>query len=467
MLRVLALVVATAVAGCGDNLAGPSPVPGDLLEQLGAIPGVTAMQEPTGTPGFSYVVLWFTQPVDHADPAGPTFQQRVSLLHRDWRAPMVVHTSGYWDYYRDTPVELTRLLTGNQISIEHRFFGDSRPEPADWSKLTIEQMAHDQHVIIDALRTIYPGAFLTTGGSKGGMTAIYHRRFHPDDVEGTVPYVAPLSLGAPDPRYAPFLDTLGPAACRQAVRQVATELLANRRAMVEARAAAQAELDGSQYTRIGLAPAVESAIVSLEWAFWQYAGVQACGAVPAPTAADDELWQFLAWISPPSDSDDRQLAAFDAYYYQAFAQLGYPDGGATYLDPYLMFTDADYAAILPTAAPAYDGGAAMRDVDGWVQQEGDRLLFVYGEWDPWTGGKFELGQATDSARFIQAQGSHAAKLAGLATADAAAAYVRLEAWTGVAVAAPAPAAAARALAIPDRLREPRVPPALRRALRAR
>jgi hypothetical protein len=50
---------------------------------------------------------------------------------------------GYSDYYRDSPVQLTRLLSANQISIEHRFFAESRPNPVDWSKLTIQQMAAD------------------------------------------------------------------------------------------------------------------------------------------------------------------------------------------------------------------------------------------------------------------------------------------------------------------------------------
>jgi len=81
----------------------------------------------TETDGFSYIVLQFTQPVDHEDPDGPSFQQEVSLLHRDLAAPMVVQTSGYFDYYLDSPVELTRLLTGNQISIEHRFFAARAP----------------------------------------------------------------------------------------------------------------------------------------------------------------------------------------------------------------------------------------------------------------------------------------------------------------------------------------------------
>lgn len=465
MLRAYLVVgLALGVLGCGDNLA-PEPVSGELIDRLNALPGVTAEARPTGATGFSYIVLQVTQPVDHADPDGPTFQQQVSLLHREVGAPMIVQTSGYWDYYLDSPVELTRLLTGNQISIEHRFFGASRPSPADWSKLTIEQMAHDQHAIIAALRTIYDGAFLTTGGSKGGMTAIYHRRFYPDDVDGTVPYVAPVSFGAPDLRYPPFLDTIGPAACRQQVRDVATELLANRRAMVEARTTTQAAEDGHAYTRIAIGPAVESSIVSLEWAFWQYYGVGLCDAVPATTATDEALWLFLDQVSAPSDNDDQQIAAFEAYYHQAYAQLGYPDSGAAYLDPYLQYTDADYASSLPAELPTYDGGAAMTDIDQWVKSEGDRLLFVYGEWDPWTGGAFSLGQATDSLVLTQTRGSHAARLSRLSDPDEAAAFARLEAWTGVTPTPLEATAWARELApVPA---EPRLPPAMIRARAAR
>ena len=464
MRPALPLVLAGLAAlspGCGDDTVPQPVLPGDLLGQLEALPGVTAVEEATETAGYSYIVLRFTQPVDHADPAGLAFEQRVSLLHTDTAAPMVVQTSGYWDYYLDNPVELTRMLGGNQISIEHRYFGESRPSPADWSKLTIEQMASDQHVIITALRTIYGGAFITTGGSKGGMTAIYHRRFFPDDVDGTVPYVAPLSLGAPDARYATFLDTLGPDACRQAVRDVAVELLARRRAMVEARTTAQAITEGHAYTRVAIGPVVESAIVSLEWAFWQYYGVSACAQVPAPTASDDALWTFLDRISPPSDSDDAQLASFDAYYYQAYAQLGYPDGGAAYLDPYLMYADADYSGTLPTAQPVYDDGAAMQDVDAWVQGEGDRLLFVYGEWDPWTGGMFDLGGATDSLRLVQAQGSHGSRIARLAAADEIAALDRLAAWTGVTPLQLQARARESGLDEPAEHPEPRVPPVFR------
>jgi hypothetical protein len=451
--RALACLVLWA---CSND---PTPeAPKDLVDRLQAIPGVTVEQKDTATPGVTYFVLHFTQPVDHENPAGQTFQQEVSLIHRETDAPMIVQTSGYFDYYEDRPVELTNLLLANQISIEHRFFGASRPDPADWSKLTIKQMADDEHVIIAALRDIYPGAFLTTGGSKGGMTATYHRRFYPDDVDGTVPYVAPISFAAPDDRYTAFVDGIGPASCRTALRDLAVEMLQNRRAMIESRAGAQ---PGHAYTRIALGPAVEVSIASVEWAFWQYYGVEYCGAVPAVTASDDEVFGFLDEVAPVSDSDDAQVAAFEAYYYQAYAQLGYPADNATYLDAFTIYSDADYDGALPTPEPPSYDAAAMTDIDTWVRTEGDRLLFIYGEFDPWSGGQYTLGNASDSLLLVQPEGSHGSRINGLDDADREAAFAKLEAWTGV---EPLPPVVEKPTA-----REPvrRVPPALIRLLAKR
>jgi len=462
-LGLVAVIVAlAALAACGDD-GTEIQVPGDLLSQLRALPGVHDVAKvDTAAAGYQYFVLHFEQPVDHDDPGGPTFLQKVSLMHRDAAAPMVEYTSGYWDYYNDRLVELTDLLDANQISIEHRFFDESRPDPADWSKLTIIQMAHDQHAITTALRTLYSGAFITAGASKGGMTAVYYKRFYPDDVDGTVPYVAPISFGAPDLRYVPFMETLGPAPCRQAVRDAAIEMLSNRRAALLAKAQEQATATGSEYTRIAIGPALESSILSLEWAFWQYYGVGYCSTVPATTATDLDLWDFLKDISPVTDNADERVAQFDAYYYQAYFQLGYPDSGAVDLDPYLLYTDADYEGALPTAQPAYDDGAAMKDIDQYVREAGDRLIFIYGEWDPWTGGTFDLGAATDSLLVTQAEGTHAARIGRLATADREAVLAKLQAWTGV-----TPTLNSVRSTMPVREDRPRVPPAMLRLSRHR
>jgi hypothetical protein len=457
--------LAVALGGaCGDNQGPPAPdapTVAPLLDQLRALPNVAdATETPTGASGYHYIVLHFIQPVDHADPMGPTFLQEVSLLHKDVSRPLIVHTSGYSDYYLDRVVELTAMLDGNQISIEHRYFGTSRPSPADWSKLTIEQMADDEHAIVTALRTLYTGAAISTGGSKGGMTAVFYRRFFPTDVDGTVPYVAPISYAQKDTRYPPYIATLGPTACHDAVQAAALEMIMHRRTALVAAAQAQAQARNYSYTRIAIGPAVETAIESLEWSFWQYYGVDYCDTVPATTAADDQMFTFLDTISPPSDSDDAQIDFFDAYYYQSYAQLGYPDDGTTYLQPYYMYSDSDFLGALPNGMePAYDGGAAMHDIDDFVEHSGARLLFVYGQWDPWTGGAFALGSANDSLELVQPMGTHNSRIGRLAPADHDAALAKLAAWTGV-----TPVSTMRVLPEP---RAPRMPPALVRALRAR
>jgi PS-10 peptidase S37 len=464
MIRVLGLLFAIAVAssGCGDNLEPPGLTPAQLLARLRELPGVTVKEVATQQADFHYYVLHVTQPVDHDDPSQGTFQQQVSLLHRDTgaRVPMIIHTSGYSDYTLDRPVELTKLLLANQVSIEHRYFGTSRPVPTDWTKLTIAQAAADEHEIIATLRTLYDGAFLTTGGSKGGMTAVFHRRFYPDDVDGTVAYVTPISFGVPDPRYPWYVDTIGPVDCRQAVRDVAVEMLARRRAAIWDLAESQPE---HTYTRVRLGPAIEAAIVALEWTFWQYAGIEDCPTVPPPTASDEVLFKFLDEVSPVSDNDDARVAQFEAYFYQSYAELGFPDGGTEYLAPYLRYTEEDYADELPVPEPVYDSNA-MRDIDDFVEHRGDRLLFVYGEWDPWTGGKFALGNATDSALLTQPRGTHWAKIVNLEIADREQAFIKLKDWTGVTPMI----SRARAMAFdghPER--QARVPPALRRARAAR
>ena len=159
----------------------------DILELLKRIPGLTVTEKPTSLTDYRFFQLELDQPVDHERPDGARFKQRLSLLHRDRRAPVVLHTSGYNASFfsRSGRTELTSLLSANQIDFEHRYFLPSRPSPADWKYLTIKQAASDSHLIVKIFRTIYGGRFLNTGASKGGMTAVYHRRFYPADVDAT------------------------------------------------------------------------------------------------------------------------------------------------------------------------------------------------------------------------------------------------------------------------------------------
>ena len=63
-------------------------------------------------------------------------------------------TEGY-DRPKNRIVELTKLLDGNQILIEHRFFGQSLPDTLDYKYLTLKQVTGDLHHINELFKRIY------------------------------------------------------------------------------------------------------------------------------------------------------------------------------------------------------------------------------------------------------------------------------------------------------------------------
>ena len=431
---LLAVAVALAPPGCGGDDGTTTP-PLDILEALQALPEVVSVEEqPTAHTGYRYFVLQFDQPVDHDHPEAGHFQQQATLIHRDPHAPMVLVHTGYGNWIFDFPVEPTPMLDGNQLVVEHRFFRQSRPTggAADWDSLTIEQAAADHHRIVSALRPLYDGAWIESGASKGGMTSVYHRRFYPDDVDGTLAYVAPISFGAPDYRYEAHVENLGPPACRQAVRDVQVELLRDRRDLLLARATTQSMTRNHTYNRIALPAAVESAVIALEWSFWQFEGAASCPTVPTVDASDAQMWTFLEQVSPVSSSADEDLFEFEPYYYQAEVELGYPGTMDEHLIGLVQFGPDAYTGAYPAGItlPPYRP-AAMTDIDTWVRAGAERIIFIYGEWDPWSGGKFELGNATDSLRVIAPHAPHGASIDDLTEADRDAVLAKLEAWTGV------------------------------------
>jgi len=408
----------------------------DILAQLSALPNVrvTEWTAPEGfepEPGYRYFDLWFTQPIDHENPSAGTFEQFAALMHRDADAPLVLHTSGYgvgWARYRNEP---STLLDANQLSLEYRYYADSRPDPVDWSTLTVRQNAADEHTVLDTVGSIYSGPKFQTGGSKGGETSMFHLMLYPDDLDGAITYVAPVIVDNPDDRYATVLDDIGagqPAidGCRDKLRAVQRELLV-RRQTIEPLAAQ----DGT-YNIAGVSHATESAIVELEFVFWMTRGEQDCELVPAPTAPDDVLYTFLTDTNNPvAFSDPVLLESGQQYIFQDQLELGYPVLAHSHLDDLTQFSYEDWTAYLPTALPTYDPTIA-RELETFLRGDPQHLIHVGGEWDPWGAGYPTIG-GTEALDFSVAHGSHwSSGIYSLPEAEKSLAVATLRGWAGLA-----------------------------------
>ncbi|MFF5012334.1 S28 family serine protease [Streptomyces sp. NPDC001165] len=433
---LLALTVFIGTLSTAGAATAAQSEPTDIKDRLLSIPGMSLIQEKP-YPGYRYFVLNYTQPVDHRHPDRGTFQQRITVLHKDVSRPTVFYTSGYNVSTTPSRREPTQIVDGNQVSLEYRFFTPSRPAPADWSKLDIWQAASDQHRVYEALKPLYSANWLATGGSKGGMTATYYERFYPRDMDGVVAYVAPNDVvNKEDSAYDRFFARVGTKECRDRLNAVQREALV-RREPLEAKYAQYAADNHYTFDTIGgLDKAYEAVVLDYVWGFWQYSLLKDCDSVPAnaATATDDAIWDSVDTISGFSAYTDQGLEQYTPYYYQAGTQLGAPTIHFPYIERKLIrYGYQPPRNFVPRSIPMRFQPGAMRNVDTWVRHHAHQMLFVYGQNDPWGSERFRLGAgARDSYVFTAPGLNHGANVAGLVPDEKALATARILEWAGVA-----------------------------------
>ncbi|MEU6240711.1 S28 family serine protease [Streptomyces sp. NPDC047024] len=432
---LLAFTVLLGTLGAAGTAGAATAAPADIKDRLLAIPGMSLIEEKPYT-GYRFFVLNFTQPVDHRHPDRGTFQQRITVLHKDTSRPTVFYTSGYNVSTNPSRREPTQIVDGNQVSLEYRYFTPSRPAPADWSKLDIWQAASDQHRVYQALKSVYSANWLATGGSKGGMTATYYERFYPRDMDGVVAYVAPNDVvNNEDSAYDRFFTTVGTKECRDRLNAVQREALVRREAL-EKRYATFAADGGYTFDTVGsLDKAYEAVVLDYVWGFWQYNGPD-CASIPADAAhaSDDAIWDSVDTISGFSAYTDQGLEQYTPYYYQAGTQLGSPTIHFPHIERRLIrYGYQPPRNFVPRSIPMRFQPGAMRDVDTWVRHHARHMLFVYGQNDPWGAERFRPGAgARDSYVFTAPGMNHGANVAGLVADQRTLATARILDWAGVA-----------------------------------
>ena len=173
----------------------------ELQKKLEGLKGISGIEKLESDHYAEKYLVRITQPVDHKNPAAGTFTQRVIVAHVGFDRPTILVTEGYGAAYALNPryqEELSKLLDANMVFVEYRYFLESTPTPCNWEYLTAENSAYDLHNVNQTFRELYTGKWVSTGISKGGQTTCLYRAWFPDDVDFSVPYVAPLNRGVED-----------------------------------------------------------------------------------------------------------------------------------------------------------------------------------------------------------------------------------------------------------------------------
>ncbi len=353
----------------------------ELYKFLKSIPGAEVVKKDSSAYKEFYIVM-LPQAVNHADPAGPTFKQRIFVGHEGFDRPTVMETEGYgaeWVTPRGR-TEVTKLLHGNQLYVEHRYFGPSTPDPLDWKYLTSEQDAGDYHYIRTLFGQVYKGKWVATGVSKGGQTATEYKVFYPDDVDVTIPYVAPINYERLDTRIDEHFNKVGTRKQRKHIKNIQLYLFQNK-PNVLAYWQKLAEKDEFKFTSIDQESAFDYSVLEYPFSFWQYTA-DAATLPDLRSTTPDKMAAYLYRIVSPYWYTDA-AKAYEAAGYQFYTQLGYYEYDERPFSKYLKNKDYPNSVFVPKGVPIIWDPSYQQKLKKFIDGKPQHMIYIYGESDPW------------------------------------------------------------------------------------
>ena len=346
-----------------------------------------------------FYVLKIRQPIDHLDTTKGFFFQKVYLSHKGFQKPTVIITSGY-DVNRNYEFELTKLLDANQIIVEHRYFGESMPDSLDYHYLNLKQATADLHKVKQLFSTVYTNKWVSTGVSKGGATTIFYRYFYPNDVDVSVPYVAPINQSYEEPRIYSFLDSVGTDECRNEIREFQIRILENRDEIIPLLKFYSMGAN-TKFSYISLEEAFEYAVMEYPFSFWQWG--HECNGIPRDTATIEAITKHLINVSSLSFFSDKTIQQLGSHYYQSATEMGYY-GYETYkFKDYLNTVPTDsnpMCLFFPFDMTDKFDGKLLTDVNLWLKTDANKFIYIYGGNDTWTASAVPYNADVDSEWFI-------------------------------------------------------------------
>jgi hypothetical protein len=373
--------------------------------------------------------LVLNEPLDHKNPEAGTFKHYVYLSHIDEKKPTVLITEGY--NANPSTYELSKILKGNQVQVEYRFYGKSRPDSIPWQYLKNDQAIEDYHQLVTKLKTLYKSKWISTGISKGGETVLIYKSKYPYDVDVVVPYVAPLINTQEDIRTQNHINTIGSDSCRTKITKFQRLVLENRAAILN-EIAAYAETKNMSFTELSTEEALEYAVLEFPFSFWQWGG--SCNTIPDESATPKELFEFINETVGISFYNDKTYDDLLPSYYQHITELGYYGFDTTPVKDLLKVvhkpTNLRFAPknVDLTFIPDY-----INEVRDYVENKGNKILYIYGEYDTWGACAPNPKPHVNALKMVLKKGSHKTRIKDFLKEDQQLIYNKLQNWLGYSV----------------------------------
>ena len=407
----------------------------DIYQFLKSQPSVLSVEEVGQDDYFSEsYVLKIKQALDHSDTCKGFFSQRVYVSHISVENPVVFITDGYVAIKAGNEKyvnEICPIIQGNQIDVEHRYFGESIPDSIEWKYLTVENAARDHHKINRLFKKFYTGKWVATGISKGGQTSTFYRTFFPGDVDVSVAYVAPLNFGVEDGRHEPFIaNEVGSKAKRNEVLQFQLTALKRRDNLFPL---FLEHVKEKNYTfNFSLEDAFDFSVLEYSFAIWQWGTY--LDSIPPTDAPDQMILDHLLKASDVSYFSNIGMERYQAFFVQAACELGYYGYNTEPFKHYLHIKTArNYLQryFLPRGVKIEYNPETMQKVQSFLQETNKHMMWIYGEDDPWTATAVVLPPKDNFLKIVKPGGYHTSRINNLPDDQKKKVYDTLGSWLDI------------------------------------
>jgi hypothetical protein len=400
----------------------------DIETVLAKLPNLTYEKNSKSNELFT---LKIRQPLDHSDTTKGFFHQKVYLSHASFEQPTVMVTAGY-NVNRNYTTELSSLLESNQIIVEHRFFGESIPDSLDYNYLNLKQATADLHSIRQLLSTVYTNKWVSTGVSKGGVTTIFYKYFYPQDVDASVPYVAPINTSFEEQRIYNFLDTVGTEECRNKIKDFQLLVLKNREKIMPLLKFYSIGANVN-YSYVSFGEAFEYAVMEYPFSFWQWGGD--CNEIPTANSSIEEIAEYFISVSDPTFFGDNAIKSYNSHYYQSATEMGYYGYETSEFKKYLINIPVDsnpMALFYSFDMTDKFNGQLLNDLNLWLKTKGDNFIYIYGGSDTWSASAVPYNNNVNSEWFMLKGKHHGnARIKFMSSAEQERFISTLEEWLSI------------------------------------
>lgn len=344
------------------------------------------------------------QPINHSDTTEGFFYQKVFLAHKGFDKPMVMNINGYISFSHKIS-DWTQTLDANQLYIEHRYFGESKPKTVNYNHLNISNASQDLHRIREMFNEIYQNGWISVGLSKGGLTALSYRYFFPDDVDATIALSTSIKTTKCDTSYFQFIDSLNTThRCNKEIENFQKSLITRKKEIIPHLKKHLIHQD-KQYARLGLETIYEIAVLEIPFSIWQNGS--GCRMIDASITDSNKLFSQLNSSLNGWFMTDDIFNLLDPYHYQALTELGhycYPTS------KYSKHLNSEHSKLLPVQ-PIRDvktnySNQLMVETKDWAENHGNQIIYLSGTHDPYSIQRIIPNESLDSRSYLLQSKNH-------------------------------------------------------------